>query len=42
MRKKTHEKFIEELKIINHNIEIIGKYSKSNIRIKENYGNYYT
>ena len=34
MKKKTHEEFIKELKIINPNIEIIGKYSKSNIRIK--------
>lgn len=30
---KTHEQFIEEMKVINPNIEVLGKYTKSNEKI---------
>ena len=33
-RRKSHEKFVEEMKVINPNIKILGQYIKSDIAIK--------
>ena len=32
-KRKTHEKFVEEMKIVNPNIEILGKYKNSYTKI---------
>ena len=32
--RKTHSEFVEEMKVINRNIEILGEYINSRIRIK--------
>ena len=40
-KRKTHEEFIEEMKIVNPNIEILGKYKNLNASAGLSFDNFF-